>query len=388
MRRVSRKLGKGLALLGLLWATEAHGSTRAKPLVEVSAEQRYDGYDGAEGVANDLGANEYYTKVSPKVGFTLGGEELKLQAWYAADALYKAVRGTTGLDHRAHFLLQANTGPRTEVHSDAGFWKVQDPTSLPRLGVAQINRDVVYGSAALGGSYHFAEKWRVELDNRAEVAQILGVGLPVTVTETPIVALRHYFTERLNGAVHYRYQAFLGLPSVVGQGQTALASLDYRLSHTWTGRVQGGPAVYVGAHGHATPLPSAEGALDYHGEYSEFDLVAGHDLVGSLGYAVAAWADYGQATWAYHPWRNWRFYAGVGAFRNGLAPAGPGNFLGYSLGGGGAYSFTRDMSVELAGQRISQLATGADVLGQAVNVNRNIAAVRLTWAPAFDPKEL
>jgi opacity protein-like surface antigen len=369
--------------------TSALAATQVKPVIELQAESRYDGYDGDYAAGKqDLGANELYNKISPKLGADVGSETLKLQAWYAADIMYKALSATTGVDQRSDLKLTATPSDRVTIKGEGAFYRVQDPTSLPRLGVAQVNQEVLYSLVDLNISSRISQRWTWDVANRFELEQIYNIGQPLTLTESPATGLRYAVTARLNLGARYRYQSFVGMPDVVGQAHTAFFTGDYRLSATWTARLQVGPALYVGRLvGNTNTVPVGEGAIEHQGEYSELGVVVGHDLVGSLGYATAAWADYAQAIWAWHPTKPWRLHVDAGAFRNGLAPDQPSGFVGYSVGGGVSYSLTDELRVELAAQRISQVATGGNVDLLAVNVNRDIAAVRLAWAPAFEPRE-
>ncbi|MBS2028818.1 MAG: hypothetical protein JST54_13030 [Deltaproteobacteria bacterium] len=372
-----------VAVVGVLGAQVARAETIVKPLVELGTEARYD----TDPYLN--GNQEVFSKISPKLGLTAANEELKLDAWYAADALYKAVQQVPELDHRAAFDIKDQLTHRLAVRGDVEAWRVQDPTSLPRLGLAAIPVPIFYSTGGAGLTYQLSPRSSVLLDDRQEVAKIDQAGLPLSLTQAPSASYQYKLGARGTVGVTYRYQAFIAVPDVVGQTHTGLLTWDHQLSEKWHAYAKGGPLAWVDGtqRGATSVVPVGEAGITWAGELSEIDLIGGHDLLGSAGYAAAVWADYAELAVAWHPWRKLNLWLGSGAFRNGLAPDGPTTVQGYSIGGGLGWAFTREISGHLQAQRIQQqdINTGA---AQLVNVDRNIFGVQLTWAPEFAPKHI
>lgn len=362
-------------------AAAARGETIVKPLVEVGSEARYDDDPYMNG------KQEIFSKISPKLGALLANEDLKLQGWYAADVMYKAIQQVPEVDHRGQLKLDARPTDKLTVRADAQLWRVQDPTSLPRLGIAAVPVPILYSTASAGLTWQVAQRWYLDVDDKQEFAKIYAHNLPFSVTQTPSAGFQYALSARDRFTGTYRYQAFLAWPSLTGQTHAALFGLNHQFTHTWHGYLRGGPLAYVNDRqgGGTAVVPVGEGGIGWSGEYSEVDLVGGHDLVGSAGYAAAVWTDYVQLGWAYHPTKPLTLYLGAGAFRNGIAPAQASNIEGYSLGGGAAYAFNREWQLALNLQRLQQSANEQQDL---IQLNRNIAGVRLTWTPEFAPKGL
>jgi hypothetical protein len=377
---------KWMLAVGMTVSSAAGAETIVKPLVEVGSEARYDSEPYLDG------HSEFFSKISPKLGARLASETLKLEGWYAADVLYKAERHDTAIDHRAAIKFSDQATRRLQLHGDLGFWRVEDPTSLPRVGVANVKVPIFYGTTGLGLSYRLSPRWTLVVDDKQEVAKIQLNNLPLSLTQTPSAGLKYQLGHNDELSSTYRYQAFLAMPSLVAQTHAALLGVSHKFSHTWTGYVRGGPLAFIkGAAGKRIGddalVAVGEGGLVHTGQYSELDFVAGHDLVGSVGYATAVWADYVQAEFAIHPKQKLKLFIGAGAFRNGAAPDKAVDITGYTLGGGGSYAITHELEVALAGQRLQQSAQ-YDVAAQAVQLNRNIVGVRLNYTPEFSPKGL
>jgi len=368
-------LGIGACLAGTAWA-----ETVVKPLVELGTETRYDDDPYLNG------KGEVFSKVSPKLGGTVDNERLSLKGWYAADVVYKAVAQEPELDHRAAVNLSAKLTHRLTLKSDLELWRVEDPTSLPRTGLAAVPVPIFYSTAGVGLDELLAPRWTLQLRDRNEVARIFKGDLPTTFTQTPSLALRFELTHRDVVTLGYRYQAFLALPRVVGQTHAGILSIDHQLSKTWHVYARGGPMAYLdGFYGRSKLMPVGEAGAGWHGALSELDLLVGHDVAGAAGYAAAVWTDYAELDWAVHPLKKVTFYLGGGAFRNGAAPDGPLEVWGYSGGAGVGYAVTPTLQARLDAQRIHQVATGAQAL---VGLNRNIVGVQLHWVPTFMPREL
>lgn len=377
---------KWVLAAGVTLSSAARAETVVKPLAEVGSEARYDSEPYLDG------HSEFFSKISPKLGAKLASETLKLEGWYAADVLYKAERHDTAVDHRAAVKFSDQATRRLALHGDLGLWRVQDPTSLPRVGVANVKVPIFYSTAGFGVAYRLSPRWTLALDDKQEAAKIDANNLPFSLTQTPSAGLKYQLghNDELSGT--YRYQAFLAMPSLVAQTHAAIFGVAHRFSHAWTGYARGGPLAFVKGSagkriGGDAVVAMGEGGLVHNGRYSELDLVLGHDLVGSVGYATAVWADYAQAEFAIHPRQKLKLFVGAGAFRNGAAPDQAVDITGYTLGGGGSYALTRELEVALAGQRLQQSAQ-YDAAAQAVQLNRNIVGVRLTYTPEFNPKGL
>lgn len=378
MRTAALQAVLAVAVLG---AGVARAETVVKPLVQVGSEARYD----SDPYLN--GHEEIFSKISPTLGATIANENLKLQGWYAADVMYKAIQDVPEVDHRAQLKFDDQVSKKLKLRADAELWKVGDPTSLPRLGIAAVPVPILYSTAGAGFTWQVAQRWFLLVDDKQEFAKIYEHNLPYSVTQTPSAGFQYALTARDRFSATYRYQAFLAWPAVTGQTHAGIFGLNHQFSHTWHGYVKGGPLAYLDDRhgGAASVVPVGEAGLGWSGEYSEVDLVGGHDLVGSAGYADAVWTDYAQLGWAYHPTKPLTLYLGAGAFRNGIAPAQDANIWGYDFGGGLGYAFNPAWAAALNVQRLSQTANEQQDL---VALDRNIFGVRLTWTPEFSPKGL
>jgi len=376
-----------MAVLSAFGAAVAHAETIIKPLIEVGTEARYD----TDPYLN--GNQEVFSKISPKGGVIIANENLKLSAWYAADALYKAVQQVPELDHRGAIDFKDQVSHKLAIRSDAEVWRVEDPTSLPRLGLAAVPVPIFYSTAGAGLTYDFTQRMSLLFDDRQEVAKIYQNGLPLSLTQAPSAELKYKLSVRDTVGVTYRYQAFIAVPTpasdLVGQTHAGLMSLEHRFTEKWHGYVKGGPLAWVDGtqRGATSVVPVGEAGITWEGELSEVDLIGGHDLLGSAGYAAAVWADYAELAVAWHPTRKLNIWVGSGAFRNGLAPDGATTVQGYSVGGGLGWAFTREITGRVQAQRIQQqdINTGA---AQLVAVDRNIFGVQLSWAPELSPKHI
>ncbi|WP_224362221.1 hypothetical protein [Hyalangium versicolor] len=347
--------------------------------LRLTAEERYDD----DFRLNDGGAGgQFMTKLSPRLGLEVKDPVSKGEAFYATDLLVRHGSGNATLDHRGGVDLSYALSRRLKVDVTGRIFRVTDPTSLPREGVARSLSPTLYGQARLSVSERLTRRWDIRANYGFEGAKVYEEGREPGFVHTPSIEAWYRSTRRLTLGLEYRYQGFVfGGDSSNAHG--AFGALRYRLTRATTLTVRGGPVLYTSHEGESGWLPRAAVELAREGELLDLGLVVGHDLVGASGFTSALWADYASLVAGRRFTERLTANAAASFFRNGRAP-GEGAFSlegspnvsqGYAVGGSVDYRLTRYVTLQGAVDRIAQVGEGDAAAG--VNLARNVFAVRL-----------
>ncbi len=374
----------------------ALAATQVEPRARLSFEERFDDdvrLVGAPGTVPVVGGataaqptGQLMSKVSPRIGLDVKDPSLKLESFYATDLLVRHGSGRVSLDHRGGLAVNKLLSRRLKVDVSGSIYRVTDPTSLPRESVARSNQPVLYGMSRLNVTQRMSRLVDVGAGYTFEGVKVLALGelnaLPSGFVHTPYVEAWLRTTRRLSLGVEYRYQAFL-FGDNMDQAHGAFGALRYRLGRHTTTTLRGGPVAFLGQDGTRGVLPRVK--LELLHERGTFDagLVLGHDLVGASGFSNTLWADYAGLTFNKHFSNRVRIYGAASFFRNGKAPnedafslrVGERVSQGYALSTGLVFEVNRYVSMQAAVDRIAQV--GMTEVAAGVNLNRNVAAVRL-----------
>lgn len=371
----------GLVVLSLLLAADAWGETKVDPTLRLIAEQRYD--DDIL-LRNDLTGRgeldgQLMTKVSPQLGLRVRDPLWTLKTFYALDAMYRETSGTTNVDHRAYLTTTRQLSHRANFQLDAQVWRVSDPTSLPRMGIARTLSPVLYGKASSGFGYMATERWQVHPSLTFEGAKVFEADSVPGYQLAPDLENWYLVTRRTSVGAEYRFQ-YLSMGPDSAHANGVFGAYRYRISRPWTFTARAGPVFYAeNGGGSANVLPRATLELQREEGMTEFGAAIGTDLVGASGFSNALWAQYASLLAAWRVNEPLRLY-GVGSFyRNGPAEEGGFQTLdpsfpsssGYTAEVGAEWKFNRFVTVSGAFTRIAQVGT------EWVNLSRNIGAVRL-----------
>ncbi len=371
----------------LLVAPVASGATVLDSSLRITAEERYDDdlrLSEARPVDGEPAADgQFMTKLTPRLGVEARNERLTAGGFYAADMLARHGSGKVTLDHRAGVDLRQVLTRRLRVDVTGRFFRVTDPTSLPREGVARSSAPTLYAQSRLALSGRVTERLDARATYAFEGARVYEAGREPGYVHTPSVDVFYRATRRLTLGLEYRYQGFV-FTNEYADAHGATASLRYRLSRVTTATVRGGPVFFQqdAALGPSGVLPRASVELLYEGQRMEWGFAAGHDLVGASGFTNAMWADYASLVGIRRFSEKLSVYGRASYFRNGRAPGEDffetsGEFLaqGYALGLGLEYRLDRRLTVQGALDRVAQVGA----VGTSTDLARNVAAVRLIW---------
>lgn len=368
----------------MLAAPAAQGATVWEPKLRLTAEERYD--DDLR-LGGGAAGGQLMTKLSPRFGLEAKDGRLTLDTFYATDVLMRHGSGKLTVDHRAGVVFQHVLTRRLRVDSAVRVFRVTDPSSLPRDGLARSTSPTFFTQATLGFTGRVTDRLDMRAGYKLEVVRILEGGQSSGYAHTPSVEAWYRSTRRLSLGLEYRYQGFL-YQGVLGQAHGAAAGLRYRLTRPTTLTVRGGPVRYLapgGQEGGWVPRLNVELYRD--GELLDVALAAGHDLVGANGFTHAVWADYVGVTLDRRISQRVSAFGAASFFRNGRAPSrewavfngSPLVSQGYAVSAGVEYRLSRRLMAQAAVDRIAQVGV-ADSLG-AADLTRNVFAVRLVVTP-------
>ncbi len=374
---------KTLALAALCWAAAAWAGVDVEPRLRLAAEERYD--DDVL-VRTAAGTGQLMTKISPQAGLDLADETLTFKSFYALDLLVHHGSGTTGLDHRGGLDVKKLLTRTLELDAKAQVWRVSDPTSLPRLGLARTYAPILYGKASLAAKKDLSERWQGTLGYRFEGAQVYEADRLPGFAHAPYAQTWFKASRRTELGLEYRYQLFTYGPER-SNAHGAFAGYRYQLTRQTTFTAQAGPVFYVADDGTQGLLPRVSLELGHEAGRLELGAALGHDLVGASGFTSAVWADFASLVAGYHFSQALRAFGAASYYRNGKAPNTgvipgqvdavtglPTTTQGYALGLGLEWRFLRQASLQGSFDRIAQVGA-VDAAGLALT--RNIAAVRL-----------
>jgi hypothetical protein len=374
---------RGWAALGMLaMGAASHAETHLIPSLKLGAEERYD--DDAL-LRNSRGAGQLMTKLSPQVGLQLEDHTITTTAWYAADLLFRHGSGTTALDHRGALSLKKAFSRRLVLDAAVNIWRVSDPTSLPRLGMARTLSPILYVKGGFSTRWSVTERFSVRPGYLLEAAKIYETDRATGFVHSPFVESWYRATRRTDLGLDYRFQYFSFGPATA-DAHGIFGGYRYRLTRHTVFTAKAGPIWF---HEHARGgrkgfLPRV--SLEIAQELTRLELAAvvGHDLVGASGFTTTLWADFASVLGSYRIFEPVKLFAGASYFRNGRAPnvelfnfnsRAPGTAQGYAVGGGIEWEVNRVASVRAAFDRYAQLAGADQVAG--VDLTRNIASIRL-----------
>ncbi|HYI02570.1 hypothetical protein [Hyalangium sp.] len=346
--------------------------------LRIVAEERYD--DDLR--LSTAGGGQFMTKLSPRLGLELKDPRSKGESFYATDLLIRHGSGTVTLDHRGGLDVNHALSRRLQLAFTSRIYRVTDPTSLPRDGVARTLAPTLYGQARVSATGRATRRWDVRGSYAFEGAKVYEDGNQPGFAHTPSVEAWYRSTRRLALGLEYRYQGFL-YGDTYSQAHGAFAGLRYRLSRLTTLTARGGPVRYTSPEGQAGWLPRISVGLDREGRLFDLGFAVGHDLVGSSSFDRALWADYASLVLARRFNDRLSVNAAASYFRNGHAPSegafslseSPLMSQGYAVECGAEYRFTRYLALQGTINRIAQVGTGDAAAG--VDLARNVLAVRL-----------
>lgn len=367
-----------LMLLSLLAASTAEGATQFDPTVRFQAEQRYDDdfllRTGDEGLLT----GQFMTKISPQLGLKLRAPTWTTHTWYALDAMYRQTTADSRFDHRGAVSARRQFTPRLGAELEARVFRVSDPTSLPRIGVARTLSPVLYGRAAGSVGYMAGERFLLKPKLLVEGAQVFEDGRVPGFAAAPAVEGWYLQSRRQNFGVEYRFQYFaMGAESSHANSVSGL--YRYRISRPMTFTARAGPILYQQHGGAQGVLPQVIFELGREADRFDLGFAVGNDLVGASGFGAALWAQFVSLSAGYRVSEPLRVYGHGSYYRNGPAPGeGLRTLLpsttgsnGYGAEVGVEYRVNRVVSFSGAFTRIAQVGT------EEADLSRNIGAVRL-----------
>jgi hypothetical protein len=350
--------------------------------LRLTAEERYD--DDLR-LSDGRAGGQFMTKLSPRLGLELKDPRSRAEGFYATDLLIRHGSGNMTLDHRGGLDWRHALSRRLQLDFTSRVFRVTDPTSLPREGVARSLSPTLYGQARVSVTGRATRRLDLRVNYGFEAAKVYEAGQEPGFVHTPSVEAWYRGTRRLSLGLEYRYQGFLYGDSF-SNAHGAFAGLRYRLTRPTSLLVRAGPVRYTSPTGESGWLPRFAVGLERDGELFDVGLSAGHDLVGASGFTSALWADYASVVLARRFSDRLSVHAAASYFRNGRAP-GEGAFSlydspyvsqGYAVGGGVDYRLNRYLTLQGAVDRIAQVGAGDAAAG--VDLARNVAAVRLVFS--------
>jgi hypothetical protein len=393
-------LSRRLIFVGLLaWAAEA--GAELVPTLKLAVEERYD--DDRLLQTNPGGGGQMVTKVSPIIGLDIKERTLVAHSLYAADLYLHSADGTTGVDHRAVVDLKDELSHRFAVDSKLEVWRVSDPTSLPRGGLARTRAPILYGSAEIAGSERLTRRTTLRVGYRFEGTKIyepdpdfdpaLNRTRPPGFAHAPFAELWYRSTRRSDIGVEYRFQYF-SFGTQASDANSVAAMYRYRISPDVRLMLKVGPTYYQKLSDPGACItasigcdPSRSGWMprvifdltrDARGSRISFTL--GHDLAGASGFTSGVWTEYASLYGTQKLFRDFSIVGGVSLYRNGPAAnvaldSWSGNQAkGYWVTAGLEWQVMRELSLTGAFTRLSQLA------GFGVGeLSRNVVALRLVY---------
>ncbi len=346
--------------------------------LRITLEERYDD----DFRFTETGDGLFMTKLMPRLGLELKDPRSKGELFYSPDLLLRHGSYHTSLEHRGGLDLNYALSRRLQVDVTSRCFRVTDPTSLPREGVARTLAPTLYGQGRVSVSGRATRRWDLRASYGFEGAKVYEDGSQPGFVHTPSVGAWYRSTRRLSLGTEYRYQGFV-YGDEFSQAHGAFAGLRYRLTRLTNLTVLGGPVYYTAHEGEAGWLPRVTVSLEREGELFDVGAAAGHDLVGASGFEHALWADFASVVFARRFGSRFSVNAVASYFRNGRAPnegafqlfESPYVSQGYAVEGGVEYRLNRYVALQGMANRIAQVGAGDEAAG--VNLARNVLAIRL-----------
>lgn len=379
---MSAQLKRLFITVALLGATHAVGGVQLEPSLRIFAEERYDDDPLLGEIGQPTGL--LMSKLTPQLGLQVSDPTLKVDSWYALDFTLRHGSGNTTFDHRGMLEVDKRFTDRLRLDTDLRIWRVSDPTSLPRAGMARSLAPVFYGRAEGAFSYQLTRRLTARAGYRFEGLQILEAGGGVGMKHEPFVESWLGLTPRSQLGADYRMQYFLFEDeNAVAHGVGA--AWRYRLTRQINLALRAGPSFFSRNGESFAVVPRVQLDLNRDGRFFDVSFSAGHDLVGASGFTSAQWADYASLHGDWRLLRTVRLYLMTSAYRNAAAPDENWTSLdptvvsmGYALGGGVEWQAYRNLSFTLSVDRISQFGSPTRAAG-AERLERNIASLRMNF---------
>src|SRR6185369_17303699 len=174
--------------------------------------------------------------------------------------------GSFAVDHRGRAQLGVKLTDRAWVDGKVDAWRVSDPTSLPRLGMAATLSPVLCGRAEAGAHYQLTGRWSAGLGYAFEGAQIYDGRSAAGFSHSPSLDAWYRVTRITDLGAELRLQQF-----VFGAESAAAASAAATVKHRFTRQVHGSLRAGAGMFADAgtgtwRPYPLAQLELGREGE--------------------------------------------------------------------------------------------------------------------------
>ena len=342
-------------------------------------EERYN-----DASSSTLLGGQLLSRVTPQPGVSWRRANTDVLAWYAADLLIRHGSGTVGVDHRSQLRANHAFNRTLRVNSTTGVWRVSDPTSLPRPGLANALLPIVYGRSDWQFEKDASARLKAQFNYRFEGAQLLGTGQRPGFYHAPAVALLWAPSARTTHSLEYRTQVFHE-PSQRAWAHGLLASVQHSFNRRWNASVGAGP-LYVldGTNETASGfLPRIFLDVRRVGLHSRLEFSAGQDLIGASGLSAVLWAQYLSvySSWALS--RNLRIYFVANYFRNAQPQLNSAGFAqgkmplseGYLGGLRFEWRLLPSLTAMATVDRLDQRAAGAMFAS-------NLGGIRLVFTPS------
>ncbi len=383
-------------VLGLL-ASAGTASAELIPTLKFAAEERYDD-DLLLRQGNSANAGQVVTKLSPQIGLDVKERTLTLHSFYAADFFLHSASRYSGVDHRGSLDFKNAFSHVFALEGRTEIWRVSDPTSLPRVGLARTISPILYGWAELVGVQRLSARTTLRVGYRFEGTKVYerlvvpeGSTAPpdAGLAHVPFAELWHRATRRSEIGVEYRFQYFT-LGSQTSDANSVAALYRYRLSPETRLTVRAGPTYYQRLDHSPSNftrtgwMPRFVFDLTHDSRVSRITAAIGHELTGASGLSSGLWAEYASLFGSHRLWKELSVFAGASLYRNGSAanvgidsfsPA-RGIARGYWVNAGLEWRLTRDLALSGIFTRLTQL--GSQAVGVA-DLTRNVFAVRLVY---------
>lgn len=367
----------------ILSTASARAGTAYLPTLKLAVEERYDS-DFLVRRDSPLGNGQMITKLSPQVGLDVKDHTLNGTSFYAADIFIFHGSGLSGVDHRGAVELKHTPSRTTSVEGKLKIWRVSDPTSLPRLGLAREIAPVLFGTAELAVAAKLSARTTVRAGYLFEGLKIYEtVSRRPSFLNSPYLETWYRATQRTELGADYRFQYFT-FEGASADSHSIAAAYRYHFSPHMKFTAKAGPGWLQDRAdpSHTGWFPRVNLELVRTLEHFEGLLVIGHDLVGASGYSSVLWADYAALAGSYKASKQLSVFANGSYFRNGRGPNdGIGSFdyrsgtwQGYAVSGGLEWRLTRFFALQGFVGRLAQVAGPSS----AVDLSRNIVAVRLS----------
>jgi hypothetical protein len=290
---------------------------------------------------------------------------------------------------------------RFALDSKLEIWRVSDPTSLPRGGLARTRAPILYGSGELAGSERLTRRTTLRVGYRFEGVKIYESDptlcptcatppdRPPGYAHTPFAELWYRATRRADIGLEYRFQ-YLSFGAQSSDANSIAATYRYRISPDIKLLLKLGPTFYqklesdprYPSSDHTGWLPRFIFDLSRDARGSRIGLTVAHELAGASGFTSGVWTEYASLYGGQKLFRDFSIVGGVSVYRNGPAAhvaldawSGDQIAKGYWVTAGLEWQLMREFSLTGAFTRLSQLAA---VRGGG-ELSRNVVALRLVY---------